>query len=250
MPNAKIKRLFFDLETSPNIGFFWQPGNKISISYENIIQERAIICACYKWEGDKEVKSLSWNKGDDKNLLIALTKVMHEADEIIAHNGDNFDIKWFRTRCIYHRILTFPKFTTVDTLKLSRKGFRFNSNKLDYIGKFLGVGGKIETSYNLWKDIVLLNSKTAMDKMVTYCKMDVKRLEQIYSILSPYTEHKTHVGVLNGKSKCSCPKCASTNIKANGTRITAAGLRKKELQCNSCGGYFRVSETEYLKSIK
>jgi hypothetical protein len=28
---AKIKRLFFDIETSPNIGFFWTAGYKQNI---------------------------------------------------------------------------------------------------------------------------------------------------------------------------------------------------------------------------
>ena len=48
-------RLFFDIETSPNIGFFWQSGYKLQVPYTNIIKERAIICICYKWENDKKV---------------------------------------------------------------------------------------------------------------------------------------------------------------------------------------------------
>jgi hypothetical protein len=37
------KRLFFDIETSPNIGLFWSAGFKLNIAPENIIKERAII---------------------------------------------------------------------------------------------------------------------------------------------------------------------------------------------------------------
>ena len=67
----KRKRLFFDIETSPNIGFFWQAGYKKNIDYSNIIKERAIICICYKWEGEKEVGYLHWDaKQCDKCYLI------------------------------------------------------------------------------------------------------------------------------------------------------------------------------------
>ena len=69
MSKQKIKRLFFDIEVSPNIGLFWQPGHKISLDYGNIIQERAVICICYKWQGGK-TQSLTWDKKqDDKEML-------------------------------------------------------------------------------------------------------------------------------------------------------------------------------------
>jgi hypothetical protein len=67
---STIKRLFFDIETSPNIGLFWTAGYKQTISPDNIIKERAIICICYKWAGEKEVYSLTWDsKQDDKKIL-------------------------------------------------------------------------------------------------------------------------------------------------------------------------------------
>ena len=41
--------LYFDIETSANVGLFWTSGYKISIGTENIIKERAVICICYKF---------------------------------------------------------------------------------------------------------------------------------------------------------------------------------------------------------
>ena len=43
-----IKRLFFDIETSPNIVYSWRTGYNLTITTENIITERAIICISYK----------------------------------------------------------------------------------------------------------------------------------------------------------------------------------------------------------
>src|SRR3990167_1870554 len=86
--NKPKKLLFFDIETSPNIGFFWKAGYKLNISPENIIQERAIICVCAKWNNEEEVKSFKWNNGDDKNLLKEFSKLINSADIVVSHNGD------------------------------------------------------------------------------------------------------------------------------------------------------------------
>jgi len=241
------KRLYFDIETSPNVVLSWSVGHKINLSYDNIIRERAVICVCWKWEGESEVHSLSWNKGDDKQLLKSFITVMCEADELVGHNGDNFDIKWLRARAIKHGIKMPPTFSTIDTLKQSRQGFRFNSNRLDYIGKYLGLKGKEETGYDLWKDIVLNNCKASMDKMVSYCKRDVVLLEKVHAKLNPYTKHKYNYAVANGGNKVDCPECGSTNTRANGNRYTAAGTHYKLMQCNSCHKNYSVAVTIFEK---
>lgn len=180
------RKLFFDIETSPNIVFSWRIGNKITLSHDNIIQERGVICVCWKWEDEDEVHSLEWDKGDDKQLLEEFSKIIDSADEIVTQNGDVYDVKWLRTRCIFHNIPISPKFNSIDTLKLAKSGFYFNSNKLDYMGSYLGVGKKIKTEFDLWKDIVLHNDPAAMKKMVEYCKEDVRVLERVYNKLKPY----------------------------------------------------------------
>lgn len=169
MPSRK--RLFFDIETSPNIGFFWQAGYDLKVTHECIIEERAIICVCWKWAGQAKVHSLQWD-GDqsDKALLKAFMPTLLEADEAIGHNGDRFDIPWLRTRCLFYDIPFPPQITTIDTLKAARGKFNFNSNKLDYIGKYLGLGGKAPTGgFDTWKDIKLKNCPKAMVRMVKYC---------------------------------------------------------------------------------
>jgi DNA polymerase elongation subunit (family B) len=47
--------------------------------------------------------SLTWDKKQsDKAMIKAFLKVMAQADEIVAHNGDKFDLKWLRTRALLH----------------------------------------------------------------------------------------------------------------------------------------------------
>lgn len=184
-PRAK-RKLFFDIEVSANIVFSWRIGRDVALSPADIIQERAVICVCWKWEGDRKLHSLEWDNGCDKTLLANFAAVIDSADEVVTQNGDSFDIKWLRGRCIYHGIPVSPKFNSIDTLKMARAGFKFNSNKLDYMGEYLGLGRKIKTEYNLWKNITLHNDTTSMNKMVRYCKQDVALLEKIYNKLQPF----------------------------------------------------------------
>lgn len=235
MLKTKRRRLFFDIEVSPNVGLFWQAGYKQKIDYGNIIKERAIICICYKWEDEKEVYSLQWDKKQcDKKVLESFAEIANQADELIGHNGDKFDLAWIRTRCLFHSIQLFPTYTTIDTLKVSRSKFKFNSNRLDYIAKFLGIGQKIHTDFNLWKDIVLANSAIAMDKMVKYCKQDVKLLERVFKALRGHMEPKTHYGVVFGGDRGSCPECGCEDLEIVRRRTTATGLKKIQYKCKEC----------------
>ena len=240
---TKRKRLYFDIETSPNIGLFWSSGYKQNIDYHNIIKERAIICICYKWEDEKEVYGLRWDKKqDDKKLLQEFIKIANQADELVGHNGDKFDLPWIRTRCLFHRIDLFPRYTTIDTLKISRNKFRFNSNRLDYIASYLGIGKKIKTEFNLWKDIVLNKCEKSMAKMIDYCKQDVKLLEQVHKELRSHDIARTHYGVIFNQDRGTCPECGSDELLINKRKTTATGLKKIQYQCKVCNKYHEKTD--------
>jgi DNA polymerase elongation subunit (family B)/DNA-directed RNA polymerase subunit RPC12/RpoP len=240
---TKRKRLYFDIETSANIGFFWQSGFKLNIGPQNIIKERAIICICYKWEDEKETHSLTWDsKQNDKKMLIEFIKVLNTADETIGHNGDKFDLAWIRTRCLFHGIDMFPSYTTIDTLKVARSKFKFNSNKLNYIAQYLGIGQKIKTEFDLWKDIALKNDKVALAKMVKYCIMDVILLEKVHKILNNHIEAKTHYGVIFGEYKGTCPECGSDDLIKHSRQILASGTIKLIYKCKTCGKFHRKTD--------
>lgn len=239
---SKIKRLFFDIETSPNIGLFWTAGYKQTIGHDNIIKERAIICICYKWAGEKEVYSLTWDaKQNDKSMLEKFIIIANEADELVGHNGDKYDLAWVRTRCLYHNISLFPNYITTDTLKQARSKFRFNSNKLDYIAKFLGLGEKIHTGFDLWKSIVLDKDRDAMDKMVEYCKGDVELLEKIHDKLASHFPSKIHCG----DDKTTCPECGANHWSYTKSRTSALGTIRVQMQCKECNRYHTVSKRTY-----
>lgn len=241
-----VKRLFFDIETSPCIGYFWQPSYKARITYENIIEPWKVICISYKWENEDKVNSVWWDKQqNDKQLLKDFIEIANKADELVAHNGDRFDIKKVRTRCIYHRIPTFPKYRTLDTLKKSRGNFAFPSNRLNDIGLFLGVGEKLETGgFQLWKEVMQGNDE-ALKHMVEYCEKDVLLLEDVFLTLQNYIKPNIHVGVLNGNLKASCPSCGSEDTGLLKNNFTPTGTIKRLMECNTCNHTYEISNSSY-----
>ena len=237
------KRLYFDIETSPCIGYFWRPSYKANIPYRNIIQESAIICICYKWEGRDKVHALTWDRGDDKAMLEKFVKIAEKADEIVGHNGDRFDMKWVRARCIKHQIPMLPKYITVDTLKGARGQFLFNSNRLDYIAKFLDVGGKIETGgFDLWVD-VMNGKRKALRQMVEYCKNDVVILEKVYDRMKNYLPHKSRP--VGDDPSHACPECGNPNPALNKSYRTPAGTIRRQMRC-ICGKNFTISNKMFM----
>ena len=245
------KRLFFDIEVSPNIGLFWTSGYKLNIGTENILKERSIICIAYKWEDESETHCLTWDrKQSDKKLLQDFLKVVDKADEMVAHNGDKFDLTFIRTRCLFHGLDMFPKYVTIDTLKIARSKFRFNSNKLNYIAKYLGIGQKIHTDFDLWKTILIDKDAKSLDKMVKYCKMDVVLLEKVYDKLRNHIEPKTHFGVIFNQDRGSCNECGSDELISNGSRILASGSKVLKYQCKTCGKYQLRNESRNNKGVK
>ncbi len=244
-----MKRVFWDIETSPNIMFSWRAGYKLTLDYHNIIRERAIICICWKWEGQKTVHSLTWDDGDDKEMLIEFSKVIEKADELVAHNGDKFDMKWFNTRHLFHGLDPIPPTKTADTLKIARSKFYFNSNRLDYLAQLLLDGdGKVKTDFNLWKTIVLNNDPTSMRKMVTYCKKDVVLLERVWEKLSAYTVASEHAAVAESghpMDRWKCAHCGSTLVKRDKKRITAKGMVNHTMVCAACHRYYSIPNVAY-----
>jgi hypothetical protein len=250
LENGEAKVLIYDIETSPNLGWFWRAGYKLNISPENIIKERAIICVSYKWLGEKQVYNLTWDKNqNDRFLIEQFVEVLNEADLIVAHNGDNFDLKWLKTRALFHRIPMLPNYKQFDTLKLVRTKLNLNSNRLDYIAKYLGFEGKNKTTINLWMDIIFKNCKDAMNTMLEYCDEDVRQLEKVYKELRYLDNPMLHQGVIQGKTKQTSPVTGGVNIKHVKEVTTNRGTKKHIMQDLDTKRYFEMADTNYRKFL-
>jgi DNA polymerase elongation subunit (family B) len=244
-----IKRLFFDLETSRVKGWFWRTGKQY-IGPQQIMEESKIICASYKWSNEEEVKHLVWDKNqDDKKLVEEMIDILGDASEIVAHNGDRFDIKRLRTRAIKNRLLMYPTYRTLDTLKKARAYFDFSSNKLDYLGNFLDVGRKLDhEGWQLWAKVEE-GDKQALKKMIEYCDQDVILLEDVHTVLSPYIWHNNNMAVLSGKPKWACPECASKDVEMYRVYATPSGIIKRNMRCGDCNKQYRINNNVFKQYL-
>ena len=244
----KPKRLFYDIETSYNIVKSWRVGYNLSITPEDIIHERAIITIAYKWEEDEEVTVLTWNKGCDKDLVKQFVDIMAEADELVGHNVDRFDTKFIMGRALKHGISVLPKYQSTDTLKLAKKHFMLNSNKLDYIAQYLGIGHKVRhRGMEMWDDIILRNDPKALEEMCEYNVHDVFLTEQVYHKLMEYSLPKVNHASKQTGDKHTCPQCGSNHAELHKTYISSSGTKTRLMNCLNCSTNFTINNTNYTK---
>ena len=172
---------------------------------------------------------------------------MAEADMIVAHNGDNFDLKWIKTRALIHGLKMLIDYPQFDTLKVARKKFNFQSNKLDYISKVLGHAGKISTNIDLWKKIILKDDKKALQEMLTYCDEDVIQLEHVFKVLQGWENPMFHLGVLQGKNKQTSPISGGIDLEKVKSVTTNRGTVKHIMRDLDNDRLFEMSDTNYKK---
>lgn len=235
--------LFFDIENAPSLGWFydlWKEGNIVGTK-----SDQYFLSVAYKFLGDKKVRSFSlpdfkgYKPGseNDKALVKELWKLFDEADIIIAHNGDRFDIRKTNARFAYYNLPPPSPYKTIDTLKVAKRYFNFVSYKLDNLGDHLGYGRKIvHTGFDLWQGCMNGDPK-AWKHMVKYNKRDVELLEKIYLHLRPWITNHPNLGVLLNESH-ACPACGSTDLMKMGTDMTQTG-RVQQYQCKACKKWSR-----------
>jgi RNase_H superfamily len=232
------KILLFDLETAPSLGYVWE---KYETDVLDFVNEWYLLCFAAKWlDGKMMTFSLPDFTGykpgseNDKALVKQLWKLFDEADILIAHNGDHFDIRKANARFAYYNLPPPSPYKTVDTLKVARKYFNFTSNKLDDLGNHLGYGRKLaHTGFHLWKGC-MRGDKKAWKHMVEYNKRDVVLLEKIYLHFRPWIDTHPNVAILYDRPN-ACPKCGSPKLQKRGFGINKTG-QYQIYRCMNCNG--------------
>lgn len=248
--------LLYDLETGFNVMAAFALYGTDYHPHTNILKERSIICSNWKWLGDPKVHSVSVlddpkrfkkDPADDYHVVSTMRDVIEEADVVVTHNGDSFDNKYMKARSIYHGFGPLAPFKSVDTKKIAKTGFMFNSNRLDYLGRFLGIGKKIETRPNLWLD-VLKGDVKAIKEMVRYGKHDVELLEGVFLRMQPWMPDHINRELFGGGAN-ECPRCGSSHIQSRGLHRAISQVYRR-WQCQGCLGWFRTAKADRGQSAK
>jgi hypothetical protein len=235
---TKPRILELDLETAPGQAYIWSMWDKF-IPLERLISPGRILCAAYKWYGERDIGFVSeWEDGRE-TMLEHLAFLLTEADAVITYNGDKFDLPRLYGELAEAGIDLPGPVTSIDLYKTVKK-FGYMSGKLAYVAPFLKIGEKTKhAGFELWKE-VLDGYEDAQKKMETYNKQDVRLLDRLYKRLLPYITN--HPYLKDTKSR-SCPNCSSSSVEKRGFRRTRT-FKVEKLHCTACGSWSSGTKTK------
>jgi len=247
---SKPRVLYYDIETAPNLAYVWGQYEQNVIAHD---REWYLLCVSYKWEGERKThvcalddfkEAYKKDPENDYHVAKKMWELFDEADVVVAHNGDKFDMRKANARFIVHGFGPPSKPKSVDTLKVARRHFMFNSNKLNHLGQHLGLGEKVDTGgFETWAGCMRGDVK-AWKTMKKYAKQDVDLLVKVYKELRPWMNNHPNLNVFTGSS--NCPTCGSSNIQYRGYQYTKVATYR-QFQCNDCRSYSRTRLAEKVE---
>ncbi len=228
------------------------------LGIDHITADWYILCYAAKWNHEKKVisdalinheKAYEEDPENDYNILLSLRDLLDEADIVVAHNGQGFDVPKIFARFLKHGIPPPSPFRVVDTLKVAKRTFALTSNKLDYLARYLDIGAKIDTGgIELWHGCMEGDAKS-WDLMIKYNKYDVVLLSKVYNKLLPWISDHPNVNLPEADGVTRCPKCGSEHLHYRGYYSTSAGVYRR-IVCNDCGGWSRERYSVLTKEQK
>lgn len=227
------------------------------LPHKSVTEPSKMVCVAWKWLGDNHVSSTSvLNDAErfkaDPHDDYYVTKVLHalldSASIAVAHNGDNFDIKSFNARAIYHGFDPIKKVVTIDTLKEARKLLKVESCSLSYLCRMFGIANKDESPdwQKVWE-----SDRSAILECERYCRQDIRALEALYLTLRPWIRNHPNMGLYTPDlPPLTCPICNNHELRTNGTYSTKTGVFQRyrcDKDYGGCGATFRAKKNLAIK---
>lgn len=237
----KTKILIFDVETAPNLAYVWGKW-KQNIGSNMMISETYLMSFAAKWLGDDNIIYEENRHNDELALVTKLFALFDEADIVVAHNGNKFDIPTVQGRGLVLGLTPPSPFKKVDTLLTAKKEFRFPSNTLADLAKYFECSPKLSHAkfpgFELWLECLKQND-AAWEEMREYNIQDILTLEEIYLKMRPWMKTHPNMGVFEEQERPVCPKCGSHHINFRGYQTTSVS-KFHRFVCRDCGGWGRT----------
>jgi len=245
------KVLLFDIETTPMQAYVWSMW-KNNINKGQLIEDWCMLCYAAKWLGEDDIYLASMRQDpgyepgllDDYAVCCSLHALLDEADIVVGHNAARFDVKKANARFLQHGMKPPRPYKVMDTLTVAKRHFKISSNRLDFIGKFLGLGKKLDhQGFDLWTGC-MAGDDECWDTMERYNIQDVVLLEQVYDALAPWDNRHPCINTDHSVSRCTV--CGCKDMSADGEVYTAVSTFTA-YQCDSCGHWMRTGSNKKSK---
>ena len=247
------KILIFDIETAPMEVYVWNLWKNV-VTPQMVIKDRSMLSWSAKWLFEEEifgqhVKSREAVERTDESIVSGLWALLNEADIVVAHNGNNFDVKISNARFAIAGLMPPMPYKVIDTLRHSKKVWNFPSHKLDCLNEYFGLPMKMEhEGMELWKKCVGGNN-TALHTMLKYNKRDVAILEEFYLKMRPWIKGHPNVALYIDTDEQLCTNCGNEELTWGGHYFTPAG-KYKSFRCDTCGAIGRSRTSDLDKETK
>ncbi len=229
--------MIYDIETLPNLGYFWDTFSDRGIPLDFILKPKSICTIAYKWYGQPDTYVLVVaTPYDDKSILESFLPEWTKAEYVVAHYS-RFDKPFIAARLMANGLPSLPPVNDICTYKLAKNHFgrSLNGNKLDHLGTILGVGNKIKTNADLWVKCAD-GDKTALQAMADYNVQDVKLLEDVFTAMLPYVKSKLNLNLMTDEPILRCKACGKDRLEQRGFEYAPATVRHRFL-CLDCGSW-------------
>ena len=236
--------LLLDIETSLYHVATWGTYKQY-IQHYQITEHQYILSWAAKWLFDDKMLSdvvtadESINR-DDKRVIDSVWKLLDDADIVIGHNVERFDLRKLKWRFISLGLQPPTPYRIIDTLKETKKEFFAPSYKQDFFTKYFSLQNKLETEFMLWRDCEK-GDQEALDKMTDYNQHDVIGLEELYLKIRPYIKNHPNMGVLMDED--CCPNCGSPDLEETEKTYFTAANKFPVYRCTNC-------KTPYIRHKK
>lgn len=242
--STSARVLILDIETAPIRAFVWGIWNQ-NVSLNQIQSDWFCLTWSAKWLFEDKVFSAKLTPKevsvqDDKRIIQGIWELVNQADIVIAHNGEKFDIPKLNSRFILNGLQPPLPYQQIDTLKHIRRQFGFTSNKLDYVNKLLNLERKTDTGgFELWERC-MKGDKDALALMETYNINDVRILEETYLHIRAWIKPHPNMGLfILDEGQHRCPSCGSSEMKEMGKQYYTTASVFESMRCSNCGATAR-----------
>ena len=247
-PHSIPKILLLDIETAPLRAYVWECWRQ-NIYLDQLITPWFMLTWAAKWLLEEDVMSQRLTKKevlqeDDKRIVETLWHLLNQADIIIAHNGEKFDIPRIKTRFLIHGLPPTTYYQQVDTWKVASREFAFPSNKLEALARALGIEGKLDTDFRLWARC-MDGDEESLKYMELYNRQDIPVLEEIYLWIRPYIKSHPNYNLYIDSNEPVCPHCGGKDLVFVGYYYFTQTGKYRNFRCTGCGALSRERKTVF-----